>query len=52
MSVISVIRTPSRAISELLRPRPNPSYLAWVETLARGDQFTSAICITELFKGA
>lgn len=40
------------AISELLRPRPNPSYLAWVQTLPREDQFTSAVCVGELFKGA
>jgi tRNA(fMet)-specific endonuclease VapC len=40
------------AISELLRPKPNPSYLEWIRTLPREDQFTSAICIGELFKGA
>lgn len=40
------------AISELLRPEPNPDYLAWVRTLPREDQFTSAICAGELFKGA
>lgn len=40
------------AISEILRPRPNPAYLRWVETLPREDQFTSAICVGELFKGA
>jgi predicted nucleic acid-binding protein len=40
------------AISELLRPRPNPTYLAWVRTLPREDQFTSAVCVGELFEGA
>lgn len=40
------------AISELLRPLPNPAYLQWVRTLPREDQFTSAICLAELFKGA
>jgi predicted nucleic acid-binding protein len=40
------------AISELLRPRPNPTYLAWANTLPREDQFTSAVCVGELFKGA
>jgi tRNA(fMet)-specific endonuclease VapC len=40
------------AISELLRPRPKPTYLAWVQTLPREDQFTSAVCVGELFKGA
>lgn len=40
------------AISELLRPRPNPTYLVWVETLPREDQFTSAVCVGELYQGA
>jgi predicted nucleic acid-binding protein len=40
------------AISELLRPRPDPGYLEWVRTIPREDQFTSAICVGELFKGA
>lgn len=40
------------AISELLRPRPNPTYLAWLRTLLREDQFTSAVCVGELFQGA
>lgn len=40
------------AISELLRPRPLPSYLEWVETVPREDQFTSAVTVGELFKGA
>jgi predicted nucleic acid-binding protein len=42
----------TNAISELLRPRPNPTYLAWVRTLPRENQFTSAVCVGELFKGA
>jgi len=40
------------AISELLRPKPNPAYLKWVKTIPREDQFTSAVCVGELFKGA
>jgi len=40
------------AISELLRPKPNPGYLKWVKTIPREDQFTSAVCVGELFKGA
>lgn len=40
------------AISELLRPKPHPVYLKWVRTIAREDQFTSAVCVGELFKGA
>lgn len=40
------------AISELLRPRPLPPYLAWLKTMPREDQFTSAVTVGELFKGA
>ena len=40
------------AISELLRPKPHTGYLRWVRTIPREDQFTSAVCVGELFKGA
>ena len=40
------------AISELLRQQPLPAYLQWVKTIPREEQFTSAIVIGELYKGA
>ena len=40
------------AISELLRPRPLPLYLDWIRTIPRDAQFTSAVTVGELFKGA
>lgn len=40
------------AISELLRPRPLQPYLDWLKTIPREDQFTSAVTVGELFKGA
>lgn len=40
------------AISELLRPRPLKPYLDWLKTIPREDQFTSAVTVGELFKGA
>ena len=40
------------AISELLRPRPLPTYLDWLKTIPREDQFASAVTVGELFKGA
>lgn len=40
------------AISEVLKPRPDARYLAWLATIARDDQFTSAITIGELYYGA
>ncbi|HYX24525.1 MAG TPA: type II toxin-antitoxin system VapC family toxin [Thermoanaerobaculia bacterium] len=40
------------AISEVLRKRPVPAYLEWLGTIPRGEQFTSAVSIGELFKGA
>lgn len=40
------------AISELLRPRPLPDYLDWLETVPREEQYTSAVVVGELYKGA
>ena len=40
------------AISELWRKKPSKRYLAWVAHVGRDEQFTSAVVIGELFKGA
>jgi tRNA(fMet)-specific endonuclease VapC len=40
------------AISELLRPRPARSYIDWLLKVPREEQFTSAVVIGELYKGA
>lgn len=40
------------AISELLRPRPAAEYLDWIRKVPREDQFTSAVVVGELYKGA
>ncbi|MBW2442487.1 MAG: type II toxin-antitoxin system VapC family toxin [Deltaproteobacteria bacterium] len=40
------------AISELLRPRPLSSYVEWIDTVPREEQFTSAVVVGELYKGA
>lgn len=40
------------AISEVLRRRPAPGYLCWLATVSRAEQFTSAIVIGELYRGA
>jgi len=40
------------AISELLRPRPATAYVAWIMKVAREEQFTSAVVVGELYKGA
>jgi len=40
------------AISELLRPRPLQIYVEWLITVPREEQFTSAVVIGELYKGA
>jgi predicted nucleic acid-binding protein len=40
------------AISELLRPRPLNIYVEWLGTVPREEQFTSAVVIGELYKGA
>jgi len=40
------------AISELLRRRPLPAYVEWLGTVPREDQYSSAVVIGELYKGA
>jgi tRNA(fMet)-specific endonuclease VapC len=40
------------AISELLRPRPAMDYINWLMRIPREEQFTSAVVIGELYKGA
>ena len=40
------------AISEVLRPRPLPVYVDWLSGIPREEQFTSAVVIGELYKGA
>jgi len=40
------------AISELLRPRPLISYVEWLSDVPREEQYTSAVVIGELYKGA
>ena len=40
------------AISELLRPHPAIAYVKWIMKVAREEQFTSAVVIGELYKGA
>ncbi len=40
------------AISELLKPRPLPAYVEWLQTVPREDQFASAVAVGELYKGA
>ncbi|MEW5983146.1 MAG: type II toxin-antitoxin system VapC family toxin [Acidobacteriota bacterium] len=40
------------ALSEPLRRRPSQPYVTWLASVPREDQFTSAVCIGEMFKGA
>ena len=40
------------AIAEVLRPRPLPIYIAWLSAVPREEQFTSAVVVGELYKGA
>jgi len=40
------------AISELWRPRPIEAYLRWVEEIPLESQYTSAVTLGELYKGA
>jgi predicted nucleic acid-binding protein len=40
------------AISELLRRRPSRRFVSWLSSTPREDQYTSAVVVGELFKGA
>jgi len=40
------------AISELLSHRPAMAYIKWLMKVSREEQFTSAVVIGELYKGA
>jgi predicted nucleic acid-binding protein len=40
------------AISEVLKPRPAAGYVKWLATIPREEQFTSAVVVGELYKGA
>lgn len=40
------------ALSEIVRRRPAPGFLQWLDTVDRADQFTSAVTVGEIFKGA
>lgn len=40
------------AISEVLRSRPLGAYVEWLEAVPRESQFTSAVVVGELYKGA
>src|SRR4030042_6051318 len=40
------------AISELLRQSPSSIYVKWLMQVPREEQFTSAVVIGELYKGA
>jgi tRNA(fMet)-specific endonuclease VapC len=40
------------AVSEVLRPKPLPSFVEWLHRIPREDQFISAVTVGELFHGA
>ncbi len=40
------------AISEVLKPQPAVGYVRWLTGVPREEQFTSAVVVGELYKGA
>ena len=40
------------AVSELLRRRPVRAFVTWLSSIPREEQYTSAVVVGELFKGA
>ena len=42
----------TNAMSELLKPRPAAGYVRWLAPVPREEQFSSAVVVGELYKGA
>lgn len=42
----------TNALSEVLRPRPNPEFVRWLRSLPPEQQFTSIVVVAELYAGA
>ncbi len=40
------------AISEIIRPKPNPAFINWIDTQDENDLFLSLFTFGELYKGA
>jgi predicted nucleic acid-binding protein len=40
------------AVSEILKRKPRKKYIDWLATIPREEQFTSAVVVGELYKGA
>jgi predicted nucleic acid-binding protein len=40
------------AVSEVLRPKPLPTFVEWLHSVPREDQFISAVTVGELYHGA
>lgn len=40
------------AVSEVFKKKPAAAYLRWIATIPKAEQFTSAISVGELFRGA
>lgn len=40
------------AISEVLKRRPQPAYVAWLAGIPREEQYASAVSLGEMYRGA
>lgn len=40
------------AVSEALKRRPKPTYIRWLSAVPREEQYTSAVTIGEMYRGA
>jgi predicted nucleic acid-binding protein len=40
------------AISEIIRPTPNPAFITWIDAQDENDMFLSLFTLGELYKGA
>lgn len=51
-SIVTAYLFHADAIAEALRSEPREAYLEWLRSLPREDQFTSAISVADVFRGA
>ncbi len=51
-SIVTAYLFHADAIAEVLRSEPREAYLDWLRSVPREDQFTSAISVSEVYRGA
>ena len=51
-SIVTAYLFHADAIAEVLRSEPREAYLEWLRSVPREEQFTSAVSVAEVYRGA